>query len=53
MVTVTINGQQYQVPEDVTILEACRMNNIDLPTFCYDDDFTLSVPVLCWVRPMA
>jgi len=42
MVTITIDGAQYQVPDDITILEACRMNQIDLPTLCYDDDLKLA-----------
>ncbi|WP_051914694.1 molybdopterin-dependent oxidoreductase [Thermorudis peleae] len=35
LVTVTINGQQYTVPEGMTILEACRMVGIEVPNMCY------------------
>ncbi len=35
LVTVTINGQQYTVPEGMTILEACRMVGIEVPNLCY------------------
>jgi predicted molibdopterin-dependent oxidoreductase YjgC len=41
MVSLTINGQQVQVPKGTTILQACRMNGIEIPTFCYDDDLKL------------
>jgi len=42
MVTLTINGRQVEVPKGTTILEACRMNGIDIPTFCYDEDLKLA-----------
>ncbi len=35
LVTVTIDGQQYTVPEGMTILEACRMVGIEVPNLCY------------------
>lgn len=35
LVTVTIDGQQYTVPEGLTILEACRMVGIEVPNLCY------------------
>lgn len=38
MVNLTINGIEVQVPKGTTILEACRMNGIDVPTLCYDED---------------
>lgn len=34
-IAVTINGKEYQVPEGITILEACRRANIQIPTLCY------------------
>lgn len=37
-VTFKINGQEMTVPEGTTILEAARMNNIDIPTLCYLKD---------------
>jgi predicted molibdopterin-dependent oxidoreductase YjgC len=41
MVNLTINGIEVQVPKGTTILEACRMNGIDVPTLCYDEDLKL------------
>ena len=35
MVNIKINKQEYSVSEDLTILQACRLNNIDIPTLCY------------------
>lgn len=35
LVTITIDGQQYTVPEGLTILEACRMVGIEVPNLCY------------------
>ena len=37
MVNIKINGQDYSVSEDLTILQACRENGIYIPTLCYDD----------------
>ncbi len=33
---VTINGRQLQVEEGQTILQACRVLGIDVPTLCYE-----------------
>ena len=38
MVNVKINGVDYQVPKDSTILEAARHAGIDIPTLCYLKD---------------
>jgi heterodisulfide reductase subunit A len=35
MNTLIIDGQQYQVEEDQTILEVARQNGIHIPTLCY------------------
>lgn len=37
-ISVTINGQIYQVDEGMTILEAARSIHIDIPTLCYLKD---------------
>ncbi|HDP76944.1 MAG TPA: 2Fe-2S iron-sulfur cluster binding domain-containing protein, partial [Mesotoga infera] len=34
-VTITINGKDYSVKEDQSILEACREVGMDIPTLCY------------------
>ena len=36
MVKLTINGKQIEVPKKTTILEACRRNDIFIPTLCDD-----------------
>jgi NADP-reducing hydrogenase subunit HndD len=35
MLNITIDGQQMQVPEGITVLEAARMAGIKIPTLCY------------------
>jgi NADH-quinone oxidoreductase subunit G/NADP-reducing hydrogenase subunit HndD len=35
MVTITIDGQQVQVPKTSTVLEAARSVGIKIPTLCY------------------
>ncbi|WP_026895551.1 NADH-dependent [FeFe] hydrogenase, group A6 [Clostridiisalibacter paucivorans] len=38
MVNITIDGQNIQVPQDYTVLEAARSAGIDIPTLCYLKD---------------
>jgi len=38
--TLTIDGKEVSVPQGTTVLEACRMNNIPVPTLCYDPELT-------------
>ncbi len=35
MVNITINGQELQVQEDITILEAAKQVQINIPTLCF------------------
>ena len=35
MITLTIDGQQFQADEGQTILDVCRKNSIDVPTLCH------------------
>ena len=35
LIQLEINNQRVKVPEDTTILEAARKQNIDVPTLCY------------------
>ena len=35
-ITVTINGQQVEAEEGQTILQACRVLGIEIPTLCYE-----------------
>ena len=34
-ITLTINGRQITVPKGTTVLEAAKMNGIEIPTFCW------------------
>ena len=38
MINVKINGRDYSVPAESTVLEACRYAGIDIPTLCYPKD---------------
>jgi len=38
MVNIKINGQPFIVPEDTSILDACEMAGIKIPTLCYMKD---------------
>ncbi|RKD30047.1 NADH-dependent [FeFe] hydrogenase, group A6 [Thermohalobacter berrensis] len=37
-VTITIDGRDYEVPKGLTVLEAARMVNIEIPSLCYLKD---------------
>lgn len=41
-VSVEINGNKYSVPFGTTILEACRQNNIHIPTLCHHEDLCVA-----------
>ncbi len=41
-IDVEINGKGYTVPFGMTILEACRNNNIHIPSLCYHEDLCLA-----------
>src|SRR5438876_6991557 len=40
LVDLDIDGRSVRVPEDATILDACRAIGIDTPTMCYADNLT-------------
>lgn len=42
LVDVEINGQSIKAPLGTTILEACKMHNIHVPTLCYHEDLCLA-----------
>ncbi len=41
-ISIEINGVKMQVPLGTTILEACRMNEIHIPTLCHHDDLCVA-----------
>jgi predicted molibdopterin-dependent oxidoreductase YjgC len=40
MISLTIDGQEVEVPEGATILDACDQVGIDTPTLCYGETLT-------------
>src|SRR5262245_168396 len=47
LIELTVDGASLRVPEDATILDACRSEGIDTPTLCYLE--TLSPVNVCRV----
>lgn len=41
-INIEINGEKVSVPYGTTILEACRQNNIHIPTLCHHDDLCVA-----------
>ena len=41
-IVIKVNGKEYQVAKDQTILEACQSLNIHIPTLCYLKDINKS-----------
>ena len=46
-VKITLNGRQVSVPAGATILEAARLNGVEIPTLCHDDQ--LEPFSSCWL----
>jgi NADH-quinone oxidoreductase subunit G len=42
MVTITINGKQYRVDDNLTILQAAVRHNIEIPYFCWHPKLSVS-----------
>jgi iron-only hydrogenase group A len=42
LVSVEINGVHYQVHMGTTVLEACKLHDIHIPTLCYHEDLCLA-----------
>jgi len=42
LVEIEINGKAVHVPLGTTILDACRMNSVHIPTLCYHEDLCLA-----------
>lgn len=40
MVSVEIDGQSVEVPEGSTLLDACRILQIEIPTLCFQENLT-------------
>lgn len=42
LITIKINEKEVKVPFGTTILDACRENNIHIPTLCHHDDLCVA-----------
>ncbi len=40
-VTITIDGQKVTVPDDLTILQAAKKLDIEIPALCYDEELEI------------
>ena len=38
MVNIKINGMDYEAPKGITVLEAARLANVEIPTLCFLKD---------------
>jgi len=39
-IELTIDGEKVSVPKGITVLEACRMHDIPIPTLCHEPELT-------------
>ncbi len=42
MAKVTINGKEHQVPDGITIIQACELADIEIPRFCYHERLAIA-----------
>ncbi len=42
MTTLSINGKSVQVPEGVTIIQACEIADVEIPRFCYHERLAIA-----------
>jgi NADH-quinone oxidoreductase subunit G len=51
LVNVTINNKPFQVPKGARLIDVCRENGFDIPSFCYYADLALQASCrMCLVR---
>jgi len=51
IIKVTINNKDVQVPKGARLIEVCRDNGFDIPSFCYYSDLALQASCrMCLVR---
>jgi len=51
LIKVTINGKDFQVPKGARLIDVCRDNSFDIPSFCYYADLALQASCrMCLVR---
>jgi NADH-quinone oxidoreductase subunit G len=42
MPTVTINGKETQIPNGITIIQACEIADVEIPRFCYHERLAIA-----------
>jgi NADH dehydrogenase/NADH:ubiquinone oxidoreductase subunit G len=42
MIQIFINNEKYNFEKNITILQACEKNNIEVPKFCYNDRLSVA-----------
>jgi NADH-quinone oxidoreductase subunit G len=42
MTTLSINGKPVQVPEGITIIQACEIADVEIPRFCYHERLAIA-----------
>src|SRR5256714_1639347 len=51
LIKVTINGRDFQVAKGARLIDVCRENQFDIPSFCYYSDLALQASCrMCLVR---
>jgi NADH-quinone oxidoreductase subunit G len=51
LIKVTINGKDFQVAKGARLIDVCRENSFDIPSFCYYADLALQASCrMCLVR---
>ncbi len=51
VIKVTINDKDFQVPKGARLIDVCRENEFDIPSFCYYSDLALQASCrMCLVR---
>jgi NADH-quinone oxidoreductase subunit G len=51
LIKVTINGRDFHVPKGARLIDVCRENQFDIPSFCYYADLALQASCrMCLVR---
>lgn len=51
LIKVTINGKDFQAPKGARLIDVCRENAFDIPSFCYYADLALQASCrMCLVR---
>ncbi|HJZ82431.1 MAG TPA: molybdopterin-dependent oxidoreductase [Pyrinomonadaceae bacterium] len=51
LIKVTINGKDFQAPKGARLIDVCRDNSFNIPSFCYYSDLALQASCrMCLVR---